>query len=118
MGGGTYYLAKRTIVAESRERYAASKQRSGAASNTLPAASPPPSQTQRTSAKPRKPAASSDDQHMATDHAGRPSAEASADPAPAGGADKSAKRTVESSPWEPKEPYRSSRGDRFSSLFR
>lgn len=108
-GGGSYYMAKRSLAADREQRAALEYERRRryaelSTSNPSSRISPSAAHGLNPSAKQRNTPASVEDM-------GGPSGEARADPSPAAA-------EIPKSKWEASEPYRSPRGDRFSRIGR
>ncbi|MCJ1335906.1 hypothetical protein MMC09_001180 [Bachmanniomyces sp. S44760] len=107
-GGGSYYFAKKSVNADRAARHEEDLRRRRLTEHLefdARSVTPP---------KPRAPRSSGSD-GISVDHAGRPSNEASLDPAPISHAPQSEKHAVrERSKYEASEPYRAKKGDRFS----
>ena len=102
-GGGAYYFAKKSIDSDKKARFEAQQRRRQLATSLEESSYMKPTPSHRK------------DFHKGNDHSGSPSGEASSDPAPTShGNTNPAPR--ERSKYEPKEPFRSKKGDRFSSL--
>ena len=97
-GGGSYYFAKQQINADKKARHEAEMKRRRLNASLEETSGPQPSH--------RK------EHHKGRDHAGSPSGEASADPAPTSHDGASVKK----SKYEPTEVYRTKKGDRFSAI--
>lgn len=105
-GGGSYYYAKKSVNADRAERQEQELKRRKLIYQM--------EERERLEKLPPKKTRKA----KVADHAGSPSGEASEDPAPTRhspeAAGKDAPAAVEKSKFEPSEPYRSKRGDRFS----
>jgi len=101
-GGGSYYFAKRQINADRQARHQEELRKRQRLAEI---------EFESSYSKPKK------QRHKPADHAANPSAEASKDPAPTDHIEKGTevkKVEIERSKYEPKEPYRAKKGDRFS----
>ena len=102
-GGGSYYFAKKSINADKKARHEADMKRRHLTESLEYSASTKPAHRKV--------------HHTAADHAASPSTEASAthDPTPIVHAPEVRDQQVEEkSRFEPRQPYRGKRGDRFS----
>ncbi|MCJ1250679.1 hypothetical protein MMC30_007907 [Trapelia coarctata] len=97
-GGGSYYFAKRSINADRAARHAEDVKRRRLMESLEYSATAQQAPREKSKQPP--------------DHAGNPSGEASHDPAPTGHALEG--DGLGKSKYEPKEPYRAKKGDRFS----
>jgi len=100
-GGGSYYFAKKSINADRQARHEADMRRKRVTESLERNAS---------SAQSRR-----NEYQKGADHAGSPSGEAGQDPAPSShGPEGGAAPAKAKSKFEPSEPYRTKKGDRFS----
>jgi Domain of unknown function (DUF4748) len=103
-GGGAYYFAKKSIDADKRSKYETLRQKKlrNAEIEERERVKQLQAEQQRST--------HSKANYKGQDYAGSPSDEASADPAPTGHRENGTPR----SKYEPTQPYRSPRGDRFT----
>lgn len=103
-GGGAYYFAKKSIDADKRSKFDALRKKKlrNAELEEMDRVKQLHAEQQRS--------LHSSANYKGQDHAGSPSDEASADPAPTGHRENGMPR----SKYEPSEPYRSPKGDRFT----
>ncbi|KAL9121567.1 MAG: hypothetical protein Q9187_001871 [Circinaria calcarea] len=101
-GGGSYYFAKRSINADKRARHEAGMKRRRLIESLEHSGSTQPVHRRK-------------ELYRGADNASSPSTEASHDPAPTRHAPENAgQQANEKSKYEPSEPYRTKKGDRFS----